>query len=224
MDNINQLIIGVITAALASPFLLKFAKWCVSEFMEWKTNSRQQKFEDAVRDSTSNILNIVDLLENTGQRFGALYVHMTNIHNSGKHMNEMNNRKVTIEREKRFIPVGLKEALVPLLKDKWQNRKIDHTWDITLEKLMTEKYVHIKDLNAEFESGEGLDEIYNKNLGREVLICEIGFVGINYMVLMIQFDQSDGRTNESKIGELRHIASELNELLSSAKYILKHQQ
>lgn len=179
-----------------------------------------QKKQDRKKDlrhviqSLKNSEKIYDNLVKISQDFRASYGHILLISNGGKKMNEITDKRLTIRAE--FV--GSKD--VPQLKHIWKSREIDGEWLKMINIILEDGYIHIKNVDKRFpDRHRGLRKLYNPNLGNELFMGKIDWVGDTLVLFSLQ-PGIDNMTPR-QLGELLGRSQDFASLFSNAKYFIE---
>jgi hypothetical protein len=207
--------IALLKIIFSSAGTIGLAKFLWNKYDQYKINEKRGSDRKHTVNSFKNVEQIYNNVIHIGQDYNCSYVHITAIHDSGKAMNEINDKKITIKSEYR------KDSIIPKIKHEWKNREIDFDWFPLINKVLDEDFVHIDDVTKTFDKNNGLRLMYNTGYGVEFFISKIDWVGDTLVLLIIQREHQSRVLTTKEKAFLNYKSKELINLFSNAKYFLE---
>lgn len=213
MNAVEWIALGKIVFGGAG--LLGAIKFGYNKYQSYlKTKKRKKELNHTI-DSFKNIEKIFNNLNNIGQDFDCNYVHLLTVHNGGKAMNELSEKRITIKAEYKA------DKIIPKIKGNWQNRDMDFDWFPILNKVLDQGSLHIPKVEDICQENSALRMVYNANRGEEFFIGKIGWVADSLLLMVIQRDNKPVKLTTKQQAFLTYKSQEFMDLFSNAKYFLE---
>ena len=199
--------IELITVLAGAGVLAGLGKFLKEEYRCWK----QRKLSKSNSYGLNSDVEIFKTLVDTGQEFNMNYSDIFALHNSGRSINVMSKKKLTLKWE-------FKAAFIlPSRLHKWEDRKISGEIKRFINDLDKEEFIYIEDISMEKEN-LGIREIYNNGHGKELILFKLGW--FNEDTFMFTAFQRDVHENMKLLtirqrAFLKYKSEEIGELLTN---------
>ena len=180
---------------------------------------RTKKIRAHAIDSESNDESIIEKIIEIAQNYDFKYNHLIKYHDGGKEIHELSVKKITIIKE------YTKSGAFKKKKSLWQNRFVDSTFSKMIKFLMLDRTTHITDIEH-IPADTGIRKLYNKADGQELLLRELGFIGIDYYFLCFQRERKISaytigniKLTDRQIEHIEYMSNTIWDLCINAKRI-----
>ena len=168
----------VSTIVISTAGILGATKGVIETLQRRKLNTTHEKVVESFENSDKAYKRNTEL----GQKYGANYSFIVRLHDSGKAINELSIKKISILHEFK------REYHFPSKEDTWQQRKMPSDMMFFISKLIQNESLHIPNICDGYRRGEGLRALFNARRGQEVFMSVIDWVGDSLVVLIMQMD------------------------------------
>jgi hypothetical protein len=150
------------------------------------------KVRASMLSSTMNSESMMEHMVYIGQKFHFNYSHVVKFHDGGTEIHELSIKKITITYE---FPIA---SHLTRKKQLWYDRAVDVEFNKMIKFLLKDRNLHIEDIEH-IEPNTGIRKIYNKANGGELLLVELGIIGVDYYFMCFQRDRKTHSTRATPV-------------------------
>jgi len=158
------MVIELISALAGAGVIAGLGKFLKEEYRCWK----QRRLAKSNSKGLNADVEIFKTLVDTGQEFNMNYSDIFALHNSGKSINAMSKKKLTLKWEYKAAHI------LPSRLQKWEDRKCSGEIKRFINDLDKEEFIYFEDISMEKED-MGIREIYNIGHGKELIVFKLGW-------------------------------------------------